>query len=1062
MLKKFIIILFLSFPQLLAAQQYISDADPIVHYQSGLDLLDKQKYSAAREEFENYLQQERNGEMAVEAEYYIAYAALRLYNADGEARLSEFIKKHNTHPKAIWANYELGNFYYKDNNYKKAIDFFEKTDVNNLTEEEKNTRNFKLGYAYFSQQKFDKAKPFFNQVKITQSSYSNAANYYTGFIAFENGNYTEALSDLRRAGQEDSYAQAVPYLIANIYYKQKKYEDLINYGEKITRGSGNDVKNLAEIKLLMGEAYFSRENYAKAAEYFEAYAADRRPQPEELYRMAYAQYKVGKNEDAIDNFKQVASQDDAIGQYASYYLGLLYVQQENKPFAASAFERAANLNFNQEIKEQASFNLGKVYFSMEEFSRAIDVFTQFRNEFPNSRYTVEANDLLSESYLNTQNYQQAINFIESLPNKTTQVRRAYQQVSFYAGTQAYNNSKFYQSVQLFEKSLEYPMDKDLVIAANFWRGEAYSTGKKYEEAIKAYENVFRMAGRKPSEGQNAMYRLKAQYGVGYAFFNTREYKKALDHFQAYVQEINQKYGSNSKNKLFYDDALIRLADCYYVTKSYGKAIDTYQKAVRENNSEIGYAYYQLGVIQGIQGNTQEARKNLETVISRYADSRYRDDAVFQKAQVSFQEGNYKEAVAGFTQLIRSASNSNLIPYALLRRAVAYTNQKQYAQASEDYKKILDDYISHQTANSALLGLQETISMGGGDTNELNEYVAQYRKANPDDKNLANIEFESAKNLYFSQKYDVAVQELLEFINNYPDNANVDEARFYVGESFYRANQMDRALEVYYEIADKGTSARLSRAIQRIAELEQAKGNHQQAITYYSKLEQLARNKREEFEAWAGLMTSYFELSKSNKAHLDLVEKYADLILEKGIVSARAENMALLYKGKASFERGKYEQAIDDFLKTLNSAKDVYGAEAQYLMARAQYEQGKYAESIETLYDLNKNFSLYEYWLGQSFLLIADNYIAMEENFQAKATLESLIENSPLPEIIELAKEKLQVLQEVEVEQKRKEEAEDSLKQEEENQIIIEEESTPKTKPDSIDTLPNSQGSSQQK
>lgn len=1060
MVKNIIVILFLSLPQMLAAQQYISEADPIVYYQSGLDLLDKQKYSAAREEFENYLQQDRNGEMAAEAEYYIAYAALRLYHADGEARLSEFVKKHTTHPKAIRANYELGDFYFKDNNYKKAIDFFEKTDVYNLTEEEKNTRNFKLGYAYFSQQKFDKAKPFFDQVKNTPSSYSSAAGYYAGFIAYEKNNYTEALSDLRRAGQEPSYAQAVPYLISNIYYKQKKYEELISYGEKIINSS--DVKNLAEIKLLMGEAYFSRENYTKAAELFEASAAERRLQPEELYRMAYAQYKTGKNEAAIDNFKQVASQNDAIGQYASYYLGSLYVEQDNMPFAASAFERAASLDFNKEIKEQASFNLGKVYFSMEEFSRAIDVFTQFREAFPNSRYTVEANDLLSESYLNTQNYQQAISFIESLPTKTAQVRSAYQQVSFYAGTQAFNNSNFYQSVQLFEKSLEYPMDQDLVIAANFWRGEAYSTGKKYEEAIKAYEHVFRVAGRRRLEGQNAMYQLKAHYGIGYAYFNTREYKKALNHFQSYVQEINQRYGSNSKNKLFYDDALIRLADCYYVTKSYANAIDTYQKAVRENNSEISYAYYQIGIIQGIQGKTQEAKHTLDVVINRYANSRYRDEAILQKAQVSFQEGNYQEAVAGFSQLIRSNSNSNLVPYALLRRAVAYTNQKQYAQAAADYKKILDDYIGHQTANSALLGLQEAITLGGGDTGELNEYIARYRKANPEDKNLANIEFESAKNVYFSQKYDLAVEQLQEFIANYPDNANVDEARFYIGESFYRANQTDRALEVYYEIAEKGTSARLSRAIQRIAELEQSKGNYQQAITYYNRLENLARNKREQFEAWSGLMTSYFELGKDNEAQLDSVEKYADLIVEKGNVSARAGNMALLYKGKASFEREDYEQAIDDFLKTLNSAKDVYGAEAQYLMAKAQYEQGKYAESIETLYDLNKNFSLYEYWLGQSFLLIADNYIALEENFQARATLESLIENSPLPEIVQEAKEKLQALQEVEAEHKRQQEAEDSLKQEEENQMIIEEDTVPKDTPtNTTDTLPDATGSPQE-
>lgn len=1054
LLKRLILILIVVLPRLLPAQEYISDANPIWHFQNGLDLLDKKKYNAAREEFENYLQQERQGEMAVEAEYYIAYAALRLYHNDGEARLAEFVRNHHAHPKAIRANYELGDFYYKDGNYRKAINFFEKADVRNLTTEEKNTRNFKLAYAYFSQQQLEQAKPYFDQVKASQSNYSTAASYYAGYIAFENGNYTEALRDLRRAEQEGSYAQAVPYLIASIYYKQQKYDDLIRYGEAIVNREGQSVKNMGEIKLLLGEAYFNREHYAKAADYFEGYAAERRPGPEERYRMAYAQYKTGRDEAAINNFKEVASQNDKTGQFASYYLGQLYVQQENKPFAASAFEKAANQDFNREIREQATFNLGKVYYSMEDFSRAIDVFNKFKQEFPNSHYIVEANDLLSESYLNTQNYQQAIAFIEGLPNKTYQVRRAYQKVSFFAGTQAFNNSKFYQAVQLFNKSLEYPIDDELVAGANFWKGEAYSVGKKYEEAVDAYGAVFRLMNRKQLEGQAALYALKSHYGIGYAYFNTREYKKAQQHFQDYVQQVNRQFKGKTKDKLFYDDALIRLADCYYVTKAYAKAIDTYQQAIRENNPDISYAYYQTGVIQGIQGKAREAKNTLNVVINRYPDSRYHDDAIFQKAQVSFQEGAYKEAIAGFTQLLRNNPESNLAPYALLRRALAYTNQKQYTQAGQDYKKILDDYINHTTANSALLGLQEVTAAGGGSSNELDRYIASYKKANPENKDLANIEFESAKNLYFSQKYDIAVEKLQEFIDNYPDNNNVDEARFYIGESFYRANQPDRALEVYYDIVRGGTSNRLNRATQRIAELEQARGNYEQAVTHFKKLEQLARNKREQFEAWSGLMTSYFELGKKNKGALDQVEKYADLILEKGNVSASAENMAMLYKGKVSFERGNYEQAVDDFLKTLNSAKDVYGAEAQYLMAKAQYEQDKHAESIETLYDLNKNFSLYEKWLGRSFLLIADNYIALEENFQAKATLQSLIENSPVQEIVQTAKEKLRALEEIEAEQQAEEKAEDSLKQEQENQIILEEENRGSEKRNTKDTVPN--------
>src|SRR5690606_32691062 len=126
--------------------------------------------------------------------------------------------------------------------------------------------------------------------------------------------------------------------------------------------------------------------------------------------------------------------------------------------------------------------------------------------------------------------------------------------------------------------------------------------------------------------------------------------------------------------------------------------------------------------------------------------------------------------------------------------------------------------------------------------------------------------------------------------------------------------------------------RLSRAIHRMAEIEYQLLNYQAAIDAFKKLEKIARNKREQYEAWAGQMEAYYELGKNQPALLDSTEKYARLILDRGAVAANASNQAQLYLGKVAYQRGDHEQAIDDFLKTLNAAKDESGAEAQYLMA----------------------------------------------------------------------------------------------------------------------------------
>jgi hypothetical protein len=51
---------------------------------------------------------------------------------------------------------------------------------------------------------------------------------------------------------------------------------------------------------------------------------------------------------------------------------------------------------------------------------------------------------------------------------------------------------------------------------------------------------------------------------------------------------------------------------------------------------------------------------------------------------------------------------------------------------------------------------------------------------------------------------------------------------------------------------------------------------------------------------------------------------------------------------------------------------------------------------------------YDYWVAKSFLLLADNYIALKDNLQAKSTLLSLIDNyDGKDEIVPAAKEKLQ-------------------------------------------------------
>jgi hypothetical protein len=65
--------------------------------------------------------------------------------------------------------------------------------------------------------------------------------------------------------------------------------------------------------------------------------------------------------------------------------------------------------------------------------------------------------------------------------------------------------------------------------------------------------------------------------------------------------------------------------------------------------------------------------------------------------------------------------------------------------------------------------------------------------------------------------------------------------------------------------------------------------------------------------------------------------------------------------------------------------------------------------------LKDRYSSYEYWVAKTFVLMADNYSAQSNAFQAKATLESIIQNYDGDKsIIEEAHAKLEKIRTVEM------------------------------------------------
>jgi len=976
------------------AQSSFYQTNPDKAFNEALELFDKEQFSASKFSFEYLKEKPLDEAKRVDVDFYHAVSALYLENPDGSGLLNTFLLNYPNEPKANDAAHILGDFYFEKRDYRNAIASFRKVNTDKTSLNQQADVLFKTGYSFFQLKDYNNASPYFEQVKRTQSEYLADAYYYSGFIAMEAGDFNKAIQDFREAEKSPAYASKIPYMLAAIYYRQGDFRALAAYAEPILN-TNRPLDKKEEIYLLLAEASFENKNYTNAATYYDAYVNSRKGSltRDQKYKAGVAQYEVGRFEQASNYFKEVALENDRLGQVSSYYLGHAYIKLNNPQFASNSFSAAYKSDHDESIKEEALFNYAKVNLERGNFQDAVNALDTYLSAYPRGVHVREVENHLSEALINTNNYLRAIEHIEKINNKSDRIKAAYQQVTFYQGITYYRDGKYTPALAYFDKSQAYPVDRSLLMQSHFWKGEAHAANNNLIEAAKAYEAALRL---RPNA--NDPYLIKTHYGLASTYYNSDQYAKAEAQYKAYTDKLR-----GASNKENYDEALVRLGDTYYVQKKFANALATFQRAIQERNQFADYAHFRAGVVLNFENRNTEAIRQLDELINNYPSSIYQADAIFQKAQINMEESRYADARAGFTQLINTKPNSPFVPFALEGRAIANYSLKSYEATINDYKKILDSYPNSGNADAALVGLQEALSLQGR-SGEFSSYLSDYKKSNPDNSSLQNIEFEAAKNLFFNQSFKEAIAAFESYKKSYSGSGQVHEANYFIGDAYYRLGDKSRALQYFYEIEKATGAAQQANAIQKIAEIEYENKNYAKAVPYFIRSAASARDKIEEYEANSGLMNAYFQLSK-----FDSASYFADKVISLGNITADSEAAAMLVKAKALLGLKSIQEAEDVLMTLINEHKTVQGAEGLYLLALRFHDSKNYVQSNEMIFDFSGPFGMYDFWYGKSFVLLAKNYIALGETFQAKATLESIVERSANEEIKKEANELLRTL-----------------------------------------------------
>ena len=515
-----------------SAQQTKIYTDKYKAYKEGMDLFDKGQFQAAQQKFNALVDvvDDSHDEIQINAEYYAAVCALELSNKDAEFLLSKFVLDHPDNTRAKTVYFQLGRHQYRRKRWRDALRYFEMVDPYDLSKKEQIEYHFKKGFAYFQGKKFTKARDEFYEVKDVESEYQVPAIYYYSHIAYQDDKYQVALDGFRKIEKEPMFRAIVPYYIAQILYKQNKFEELSKYGPKFY--DSISAKKRPEYARIVGEAFYQLKDYPSAIPYLEEFNRKSSSTRDDYYHLGYAYYKGGRYQEAVKSFGRVTNRKDELNQICSYQMADCYLRLDQKEYARNAFKVASQFDFDKRIQEDALFSYAMLAYelSYNPYDEAIDAFHDYIETYPNGKVD-EAYEYLLNVYTTTKNYKAALQSLDRIQNKDARMKTAYQLISFNRGVELYHNHEYNTARKHFKDVMIYPIDPKLNAESLYWIAEGFYYQKKYNVAATSYGKFKTQAGASFT-GKMAL----ADYNLGYCYIRDKHYSSSITAFRNFPKE----------------------------------------------------------------------------------------------------------------------------------------------------------------------------------------------------------------------------------------------------------------------------------------------------------------------------------------------------------------------------------------------------------------------------------------------------------------------------------------------------------------------------------------------
>ncbi len=543
-----------------------------------------------------------------------------------------------------------------------------------------NNDYYQLGYAYYKQGNFEKAVETFNKIIDGANATAQNAYYHLGQSYIKLNRNEDALNAFKKASEMDLDAQIsedASYNYAKLSYENGNPYDsvpsvILAYLEKYP-----DSDKKSEMNEFLIDSYFSSKNYKEALSLLE----DGRIRGNEAVYGKVALYHglnlftSGEYQDALENLNKAVKYiiDPELKKKSIFWKAETMYQLNNFTGAYENFLRAKALPTSIEEDDLYNYDMGYTQFKLKKYDEAIKSFTAFTKQSSSNTDRVRLNDAylrIGDANFVTKQYwpgMEAYNKAIEL-NGFNSDYAAFQKAISYGFVQ--KNDRKIEDLEAFIQRFKTSKYIDDVI---YELGNTYINTNQISNGIRTYDKLI-------SGYPNSIYTSQAMMRKGLQLYNDGN----LDQSLVVFKQVAEKYAGTPQAV-----QAISSARQVYIDKGNTNDYAVWVRSldgVEVTDNELDDTAYESAEQPFIKGDMSGTAREMKKYLNQFPNGKHALKAHFYLAQAQFSENKKAESVPHYEYVV-SKERSEFTEQALARLSEIHLTTKDYDKAIPVLKQL---------------------------------------------------------------------------------------------------------------------------------------------------------------------------------------------------------------------------------------------------------------------------------------------------------------------------------------------------------------------------------------